>query len=686
MYEDSKATWETVSFLSHRFCQIPYKGRTVTVPVRGFMAILSGWLQDGNGSWIRSVERTSAYRTQAYFHPLLYRAMTDWMLYCFETYDPLNRCGLRSLLLPDSEIEKLHFSDEGALRGCKTTVDSPRLIMSIRLINQLKSGKITQAEYQQRLLQQKASAGGAKKTQKPKKKRAPNSSPATGSNAVPRGPSTRASRIGNPSAAGPKSDLEKYIESLACPESDKSAVARVPTRNSKFSSTFQSVQTFPIMYDNAWTPTRDVGRFCLLVKPILGDAGGAGGAPAPPNNWKSCLADGNLSSWQAGGSWTSSNSYTPYSGGKDLRVDKFCPFFTSPDSFLSRYTSTGGMTLLAPLGVNPDVSEQNISTAYQIATLHGLTLLGAGNYLLTLILDGTTLTNAVVNAYLPPGVNLIPATLGTQYQLTLIGTGTAVDGTALTKVWALTLSSSLWIGYTVTGATITGSYQFLSQVYQQFNDNTQNGGAIDRIRPISMSVLVTCTVADLVNGGTITGKLLNKSQCTKEFFNDITNAETGQFQDWEALSDTGNLYQGKFTDGARVIWLPEDDSDTDFLTPDESLDHEYPCALICGQFSPGQASFPAGQIARAIVVTNYEFTTSYTCLAGEKISGNDIMMSEAFNIMNTMPTATMNDAHWGFVQRVLQRAKQGAVSIGKWAFANRETIMGVAKGIADLTV
>jgi len=503
-----------------------------------------------------------------------------------------------------------------------------------------------------------------------------------------RKPGSGGGRIG-PSvknAAGPKTDLEKYIESLVTPESDKSALCRVPTRNSKFSSTFQSVQTFPITYNADWTT--DQGRFCLLVKPILGDAGGAGGAPAPPTAWKCCLADGTLGFWQRGGTWTSSNSYVPYTGGKDLRVDKFTPFFTAPDSFLSRYTGnvgTGTYTLKSPLGTLPDVSEQNITTAYQVAPGgYGLTLLGAGNYLVTLIMSGTGITAASLIAYLPPGSNVIPGTLGTQYQVTSIGFDTSNDMTSATFVWALTLFQSMWVGYTVTGTTIISGYQFLSQVYQQFNSNTQAGGAIDRIRPISMSVIITCTVAKLVNGGTIVGKLLNKSQCSKEFFQDITNAETGQFQDWNAIADTGNVYNGAFEDGARVIWLPEDDSDVDFYTPDEMNDHDYPCALISGQFTPGQTGFPSGQIARAIVVTNYEFTTSYTCLAGEKISGNDILMSEAFNIMNTMPTATMNGAHWDFVKKIMGRAAQGAKQIGSWAWANRETIMGVGKGIASL--
>lgn len=127
LYEDSEATWDDVSFLSHRFCKISNHGREVVVPVRGFWAILSGWLQDGNGSWQRAVERTAGYRTQAYFHPILYRAMTDYMIQVISTHDPYNRQGLRSLILPDSEIEKAHFSDEGCTgkSGCKTEeVDS----------------------------------------------------------------------------------------------------------------------------------------------------------------------------------------------------------------------------------------------------------------------------------------------------------------------------------------------------------------------------------------------------------------------------------------------------------------------------------------------------------------------------------------------------------------------------------
>lgn len=563
-----------------------------------------------------------------------------------------------------------------------------------RLNAQLASGKITQAEYASRVKQMHASASSngssiknqTKKKTKGKKKKAQNgaSAPLAGSG----GGRSGRGLVGPPVAGtinrsiNVKSDLEMYVAALASPENPSSAITRVPTRNSKYSATFQSSQTFPIMFDSAWTT--DQGRFCVLAKPILGDAGGQGGGQAPPTTWKVCLADGNLGAWDNGTTWSSNQSYSPYSGGKDLRVDKFCPFFTAADPFLSVYYSGGTVTgLRNPLGTAPVKSEQNISTDYvQAAGPVGLTLLGPGNYLVSMAVVGTGLTGLALNVFVPPYASLVAATNGTQYQLTAIQT--LVGGTTvLTFAWALTLFTSCYVGYTVSGTTVTSAVQLMSQVYQQYNDNTQNGGAIDRIRPVSMSLLVTCTVASLVNGGTIVGKLLNKSQCDKEFFVDVVNAETGQFQNWEALADTGNAYVGKFEDGARVIWLPEDDSDVDFLTPDESLTHSFPCALIAGQFTPGQTGFPSGQIAKCTLVTNYEITTSYTCLPGQKLSGNDFMMSEAFNIINQMPTATCNDGHWDYVKQIVARARAGAMSIGKWAWSNRETLLTTGAAVVS---
>jgi len=56
------------------------------------------------------------------------------------------------------------------------------------------------------------------------------------------------------------------------------------------------------------------------------------------------------------------------------------------------------------------------------------------------------------------------------------------------------------------------------------------------------------------------------------------------------------------------------------------------------------------------------------------------MMSEAFNIMNGMPSATMNGGHWDAVKSAMARAFAGAKSIGKWAWMNRDVIIPLAKG------
>jgi len=104
-YEVGEQGWEHFTFLGHRFQNID----GTVVPIRPFMAILSGWIQDGNGNWQRALERSAGYRIQAFFHPRLYDAITGFMVWILRTYDPKNVTGLGALLMPDSSIRRLHF-------------------------------------------------------------------------------------------------------------------------------------------------------------------------------------------------------------------------------------------------------------------------------------------------------------------------------------------------------------------------------------------------------------------------------------------------------------------------------------------------------------------------------------------------------------------------------------------------
>jgi len=241
----------------------------------------------------------------------------------------------------------------------------------------------------------------------------------------------------------------------------------------------------------------------------------------------------------------------------------------------------------------------------------------------------------------------------------------------------------VWVSWQVQGTSIATAVQnqwlTITTDYNAGLTNTYNGGAIDSIRPVAMSLLLTAVVPGLIDGGIIVGKRLNKNQCNKDFFADVTNTEVGNLQYHESLNDTGNVYTGKLKDGARVIWAPEDDSDLTFFTPDEMNSHDYPCCLISGRFIPGASTVVSGVIMRAVCVTVYEFDTGYTVFISAMVSGNDIMMSEAFNIINGMPSATMNGDHWQVIKAAMVRALAGAKAIGRWAWSNKDVLIPLAK-------
>jgi len=708
-YEVGETNWEDLSFLSHQF----HIHDNVRLPKRSFWAILSGWLQDGDHTWQRSLERTSAYRIQAFVHPLLYEAMTEYMDDTIKENDPKNLCGCRDLLVSDGEIAKLHLNSEG-FQVCKSrpTVRTIPVINFYvkymqRLNNLLSSGKITKAEFDNRVRQRalslnlpNGSSSGSKSGRKKRAQARQNggqmSTPGTVPQKQPRrnnkmavaGPARRGlNQNGNLSIAqslpATMSDLQSYIGCIGSPES---AMSRVPTRNSKYTTLYRSQMSFPITYNSAWSS--NLGRFSVLAKPGLGQAGGRLTNGNFARRWKVNLADGTLGSWNAVGSWTQTGSYVPSTGGKDLQVDKFTPFMTQQDAFYALISSgPAGETKTAPLGTNPDIdpANYNFQWLYSVQTGGvGGFFLSPGNYAISTNSDnGTTLTGDTLTFYVPPGVSGGLAIVNRDYQVNMEAGSISAAGDFLHSDWLVTVFNPVWVSWQVQGTAVStnrgDSWMSITSQYNNDLTNTLNGGAIDSIRPVAMSLLVTSVVPGLVDGGIIVGKRLNKNQCNKDFFADITNIEVGNLQNHEALADTGNIYTGKFKDGCRVIWAPEDESDLTFFTPDEMNGHDYPCLIISGQFIPGSSTITSGVIARAILVTVYEFETSYTVFISEMVSGNDILMSEAFNIINGMPSSSMNGGHWDIIKQAMARAALGAKSIGKWAWANKDVLIPLAK-------
>jgi len=109
VYEPSDCDWDSLVFLQHTFVKVIYNYQEFYVGVRDAIPILCGWLQGGDHSWERAVERSSSYRIQAFFHPILFNLITEFMLSTLNDNDRKNLKKLRGCLVSQSELEELYF-------------------------------------------------------------------------------------------------------------------------------------------------------------------------------------------------------------------------------------------------------------------------------------------------------------------------------------------------------------------------------------------------------------------------------------------------------------------------------------------------------------------------------------------------------------------------------------------------
>lgn len=489
-----------------------------------------------------------------------------------------------------------------------------------------------------------------------------------------------------------RSALEQYIACMLDPENYTS---RIPDSYVKLTGLFRSKQTIPVFSQNAVTGTTpgttwlagDTGKFFALAKPTFGNF-------IPYTSSKVLLADGRLPSWQNGGTWTSQTAYVEKigttnviveGGGSDIRLDKYLIQMIAPSVFFYGVASGGSVSINNIFGTAPVVHPSSYGIAPIInPPINGVPLLNAiklppGNYNFAITVTGTGLGLGTFVLTFRDPTNSFDAS--NQQQINYSST---VGGTIVQFNINVVFPDSTIVLVNTTGSTsITGMNWVITPQFNDTQSMTESAGGIESVRPVACCFMFTPSTKVVNAVGNLAACRLPKRECMSVVFQDVAGQTgKGQCQEWSDLSDFSGAASTKFEEGIRVVYTPEDDSDRDMLSPDEMNTHEYPCLAIAGQFNPTTTNIvPNQEIGKLSVTTVYEYTTPFTLYELKKCLGNQMLIDTAMQMMGQYPAVTGNPTHFAWLTAALNKAKNEAFKLGKWAFDNKDILIPAGKAI-----
>lgn len=111
VFEDSEATWDTITFLGHNILPVVYRDKTYYVGIRDFTSVLCGWVLGSVLSWTESVERSTAFRNAAFFHPTLFELIDGYVFETLNNNDPKHLLThLWASVLPRDALTRMYFT------------------------------------------------------------------------------------------------------------------------------------------------------------------------------------------------------------------------------------------------------------------------------------------------------------------------------------------------------------------------------------------------------------------------------------------------------------------------------------------------------------------------------------------------------------------------------------------------
>jgi hypothetical protein len=176
-------------------------------------------------------------------------------------------------------------------------------------------------------------------------------------------------------------------------------------------------------------------------------------------------------------------------------------------------------------------------------------------------------------------------------------------------------------------------------------------GSCKQLRPVAMSCLASYMGPMLTNGGNIAAAYVPGDTCATNFFTNNALADQGNFTAWENLSLIPGAYNGPIKDGSYTWWSPEDVTDLDFMSPTNSLNKQYPCIIVSGQYQPG-AGAGSQLCIRLEVVTVYEMVTTSQLWESDVLVGTQAHMDQVNLMLASQPHAMPNATHMEWIRKI----------------------------------
>jgi len=203
------------------------------------------------------------------------------------------------------------------------------------------------------------------------------------------------------------------------------------------------------------------------------------------------------------------------------------------------------------------------------------------------------------------------------------------------------------------------------------NSSTSNstpylgGGAIEEMRPVSMSVLCTYMGTTLNNGGQIAAAYVPSDFIQSNYYANAEN-QYGQAQNFETIQCLEGNYNGPLKDGCYAWWSPYTNVDLAFVDPNTLNSNPLPGIIVSGVFEPDANTTNLTFVMRLEVSTNYEFITKSTAFENTKCCGSQNDIDTAMTMVAEQPHCMPNGKHLEWLKRFMGKASNFYAKNKNW--------------------
>jgi hypothetical protein len=261
------------------------------------------------------------------------------------------------------------------------------------------------------------------------------------------------------------------------------------------------------------------------------------------------------------------------------------------------------------------------------------------------------------------------------YQYAFTGTFKVVSRAARTQFLLGVLTDGSGANTNGVLATCQGNASVTTAYFPSVSPVLSNG-AIEQVRPVSQSILVTYMGPKLTDGGTIAMSYVPPDFIKSNYYSVATNSY-GQGQFYENLMKLEGAYNGRLATGAYGWWSPYDTTNMVFQTVDQHNTYNFPGIICSGVFTPIGSTIASGvsaAVLRIEVVTVYEFITKSTAFDQEKLIGSQAIIDGVNNLLMEQPHCMANGKHLDFARNV-------ARGVMTWARANSGWLIPAGKAV-----